>query len=265
MNGGTEDSYLIAVDPILDFLNICIWTGVVENEQPVSVIILADSGSGKSGILQKMQCAIAQFITDMTTRDLSNIMADPKKRIILLSDMQAIFSHKSTVVGTTTQALRNLLEEGIFNDPFSGAKINRRFGMISAIPPNEFARINKIFISGGLDTRFLIFGYEYRKETIALIHDAIEKGKVEIEKPLHLPESGEYVKVSLPPKIARACRNLAATLKRDEIGIRVHHQIRRLVMGSAARNNRKVATEQDFKTVAKYSNFLTSAQEKMLL
>jgi len=257
---------MIAVDPILDFLNICIWTGVVEGEKPVSVVLVAESSSGKSEILQHLQCEITIFQTDMTTRDLSLIMADPKKRIVLLSDFQAIFSHKSTVVGTTTQALRNLLEEGIFNDPFSAQKVNRRFGMITAIPPGEFNRVNRVFCSGGLNTRFLIFQYEYKKATIAKIHDAIERGyDPKKEKPLRLPEDGSYRKISLPLKVARQCRGLAAVLKRDDIGLRVHHQIRALVMASAARSGRKIATSKDYEVVAGYSNFLTPSGERVQL
>jgi len=126
---------MIAVDPILDFLSICVWTASITDEQAVSVVIVAESSAGKSTMLKQLQCPTTIFITDMTTRDISNIMADREKRIILLSDFQAMFSHKSTVVGTTSQALRNLLEEGIYNDPFSGAKMHRRFGMITAIPP----------------------------------------------------------------------------------------------------------------------------------
>src|SRR5208282_409707 len=129
---------MIAVDPILDFLNICIWTGVIDKEKPVNVVLIADSSSGKSEILKHLQCDISVFLTDFTTRDLSAVLKDEKKRIILLSDMQAIFSHKNSVIGTTTQALRNLLAEGIYNDPFSADKIERRLGMITAIPPFEF-------------------------------------------------------------------------------------------------------------------------------
>jgi hypothetical protein len=261
--------YVIAVDPILDFLNICIWTGVIEGEKPVNVLVIAESSSGKSEILKHLQCEISVFLTDLTTRDLSMVMNDPKKRIVLLSDMQAIFSHKSTVVGTTTQALRNLLEEGIYNDPYSAQKINRRFGMITAIPPQEFNRINRIFCSGGLDTRFLIFQFEYKKGTIAKIHDAVEKGDandLDKEKPLHLPEDGQFRKVTIPPKVARQCRGLAAVLKRDDIGLRVHHQIRALVMGSAARSQRRIATSADYEIVAKYADFLRpNAPERMTL
>jgi hypothetical protein len=257
---------LLAVDPILDFLNVCVWTAVLDGEQPVSVVIVAETSSGKSAMLQKLQCPLSIFITDMTTRDLSNIMADKDKRMIVLSDMQAIFSHKSTVVGTTTQALRNLLEEGIFNDPFSGAKIARRFGMISAIPPIEFQRVNKIFISGGLNTRFLVFEYSYRKQTISKIHDFIERGKdsnpAEKEPMKNLPENGELIKVKLPTPIARKCRNLAAVLKRDDTGLRVHHQIRRLVMAAAARAGRKVAILKDFELIESYSDFLDPRLEQ---
>jgi hypothetical protein len=257
---------MIAVDPILDFLNICVWTGVLEGEQPVSVVIVADSSSGKSAMLQKLQCPITIFQTDMTTRDLSEIMKDKDKRIILLSDMQAIFSHKSTVVGTTTQALRNLLEEGIWNDPFTGASAKRRFGMISGIPPVEFNRVNKIFVSGGLDTRFLVFQYTYKKGTISAIHDFIEHGRdanpKEHEPMVNLPEDGEFRKVRLSRSIARKCRNLAAALKRDDIGLRVHHQIRRLVMAAAARAGRRQAALKDYELIESYSDFLDPRLEQ---
>lgn len=251
---------MIAVDPILDFLSICVWTASIEDEQAVSVVLVSESSAGKSTMLKQLQCPTTVFLTDMTTRDISLTMADKEKRIILLSDMQAIFSHKSTVVGTTSQALRNLLEEGIYNDPFSGAKINRRFGMITAIPPAEFSRINRIFCSGGLDTRFLVFEFEYKKQTIARIHDSVEKGGLNSnhhkEKKLLLPENGEMRRVRLTPKIAKCCRDLAAVLKRDDIGLRVHHQIRSLVMACAARAGRKEATLRDFETVAGYSDYL---------
>lgn len=251
---------MIAVDPILDFLSIAVWTASIEDEQAVSVVLVSESSAGKSSILKQLQCPTTIFLTDMTTRDISNVMADREKRIILLSDMQAMFSHKSTVVGTTSQALRNLLEEGIFNDPFSGAKINRRFGMISAIPPIEFSKIARIFSSGGLDTRFLVFEFEYRKQTIAKIHDFIEQGpdaekKTKPHKVI-LPENGLMHKIKLPLKVAKMCRDLAAVLKRDDIGLRVHHQIRSLVMASAARAGRKEATARDYEIIAGYSDFL---------
>lgn len=239
---------------------------MLEGEQPVSVVMLADSGSGKSGILRKLECPITHFLTDMTTRDLSLVMADPKKRIILLSDMQSIFSHKSTVSTMTTQALRNLLEEGIFNDPFSGTKVNRRFGMLTAIPPNEYNQFSEMFQSGGLNTRFLIFEYRYHPSTIEKIHSAIEKNKSPKEKAVALPEDGEYIRVTLPAKVAADCRRLAMTLKREnEMGIRLHHQIRRLVMGNAARFGRTVATKKDMEKIAKFSAFLTENREPIIL
>jgi len=259
---------MIAVDPILDFLNICVWTAALEDEPPVSVVIVSESSSGKSMMLKKLQCPISVFLTDMTTRDLSAVMADREKRIILLSDMQAIFSHKSTVVGTTCQALRNLLEEGIYNDPFSGAEVSRRFGMITAIPPKEFRHVNRVFVSGGLDTRFLVFEFEYTKGTISRIHDFIEKGgysKTGEEEALPgLPPDGTSRKVLLPRPVARKCRDLAAILKRDNAGLRTHHQIRRLVMANAARRHRKVATMQDYELIERYADFLNPRRESVV-
>lgn len=256
---------MINVDPILDFLCLAIWTAVLENEEPVSVVLVSESSGGKTSMLKKLICPITTFNTDLTTRDISAILADKNKRIILLSDMQAIFVHKSSVVSMTLQGLRNLLEEGIYNDPFSGVKMNRRMGMIAGIPPKEFYEYGEKFLSGGLNTRFLVFEYEYKKKTIILIHDSIEGGAYQ-EKKEHaslpnLPEDGEFRRVVIPVDIAKKCRNLAAMLKRDDIGTRTHHHIRRMVMASAARSDRTEANNEDYQLIEQYSDFLDPHRE----
>lgn len=251
---------MINVEPILDFLSLAIWTAVLADEEPVSVVLVSDSSGGKTSMLKKLICPITTFQTDLTTRDISTIISDKNKRMILLSDMQAIFVHKSSVVSMTLQGLRNLLEEGIYNDPFSGAKVQRRMGMVAGIPPKEFYQFGDKFLSGGLHTRFLVFEYEYKKKTIVLIHDSIETSQYreqdEQDSLANLPEDGEMVKVLLTPEIAKKCRNLAAQLKRDDIGTRTHHHVRRMVMASAARAGRKEATIADYELIEGYSDFL---------
>jgi hypothetical protein len=251
---------MINVDPILDFLCLAVWTAVLEGEEPVSVVLVSDTSGGKTSMLRKLICPITTFQTDLTTRDISNIISDKSKRMILLSDMQAIFVHKSSVVSMTLQGLRNLLEEGIYNDPFSGSKVQRRMGMISGIPPREFNQVTTKFLSGGLHTRFLIFEYEYKKKTVVLIHDSIEESSYRNngeQKPLpNLPEDSELRRVLMPVEIAKKCRNLAAILKRDDIGTRTHMHIRRMVMASAARAGRTEANIEDYELIELYSDFL---------
>ncbi len=251
---------MVNVDPILDFLCLAIWTAVLEGEEPVSVVLVSESSGGKTSMLKKLMCPITVFQTDLTTRDLSTIINDKSKRIILLSDMQAIFVHKSSVVSMTLQGLRNLLEEGIYNDPFSGAKVQRRMGMIAGIPPTEFFQYGRKFISGGLHTRFLVFSYEYKKKTVVLIHDHIEGAayrKKDEHVPLpNLPEEADMRRIDMTDEIAKKCRNLASTLKRDDIGTRTHHHIRRLVMASAARSGRRETTLEDYALIEQYSDFL---------
>jgi hypothetical protein len=251
---------VINVEPILDFLSLAMWTSVLQDEEPVSVVLVSYSSGGKTSMLKKLICPVATFITDLTTRDLTIILNDRNKRMILLSDMQAIFVHKSSVVSMTLQALRNLLEEGIYNDPFTGNKIQRRMGMIAGIPPEEFRQFGNKFLSGGLHTRFLVFEYEYSNKTVMLIHDSIEDAKYteKNEKtPLpNLPPDGEQMKVYLPKEIANKCRNLSTLLKRDDIGTRTHHHIRRMVMAAAARSGRNTAIQEDYDLVEGYSEFL---------
>jgi hypothetical protein len=258
---------MINVDPILDFLCLAMWTAVLEGEEPVSVVLVSDSSGGKTSMLKKLICPIATFNTDLTTRDISNIISDKNKRMILLSDMQAIFVHKSSVVSMTLQGLRNLLEEGIYNDPFSGTKTQRRMGMIAGIPPIEFRQVGSKFLSGGLHTRFLVFEYEYKKKTVVLIHDSIEnaayRDRGEHTPLKNLPEDGESLRINMTPEIAKKCRNLAAQLKRDDIGTRTHHQIRRMVMASAARAGRYETTFEDYELIERYSDFLDPNRESI--
>lgn len=233
---------------------------MLEQERPVNVILIAEPSAGKSQMLKKLQCPITTFLTDLTTRDISIVIGNRDKRIILLSDMQSIFSHKSTVVNMTTQALRNLLEEGIFNDPFNGQKVNRQFGLISAIPPDEFHEVQKKFYSGGLNTRFLLLEYRYARKTIAQIHDSIEDGtyvrKEDNANLSSLPEGTGFVRVVLSGDVARRCRSLSDALKSDEIGTRTHHQIRRLVMAVSARRGCPEATLEDYNVIEQFSEFL---------
>jgi hypothetical protein len=256
---------MINVDPILDFLCLAVWTAVLEGEEPVSVVLVSDTSGGKTSMLRKLICPITTFNTDLTTRDISNIISDKNKRIILLSDMQAIFVHKSSVVSMTLQGLRNLLEEGIYNDPFSGAKIQRRMGMIAGIPPREFFQVSGKFLSGGLNTRFLIFEYEYKKKTVVLIHDSIEstdyRERQEHTSLSNLPEDSELRRIVIPSDVAKRCRNLAAILKRDDIGTRTHHHVRRMVMASAARAGRSEANNDDYVLIEQYSDFLDPNRE----
>lgn len=256
---------MINVDPILDFLCLAVWSSVLQDEEPVSVVLVSNSSGGKTSMLKKLICPVTSFNTDLTTRDISNIIGDKSKKMILLSDMQAIFVHKTSVVGMTLQTLRNLLEEGLYNDPFTGQKVNRRMGMIAGIPPHEFFEVGDKFMSGGLNTRFLVFEYEYKKKTVVLIHDSIEDGAYRDRSehgPLpNLPDDGEPRKIIMSAEIAKKCRNLAATLKRDDIGTRTHHHVRRMVMASAARAGREEVTDEDYQLIERYSDFLDPNRE----
>lgn len=251
---------MINVEPILDFLCLAVWTSVLEGEEPVSVVLVSDSSGGKSSMLKKLICHITTFQTDLTTRDISTIVNDKSKKIILLSDLQAVFVHKSSVVSMTLQGLRNLLEEGMYNDPFNGTKVQRRMGMICGIPPKEFYEFGPKFVSGGLNTRFLVFEYEYKKKTVVLIHDSIEGGQYREHTehvPLtNLPDDGDMVRILLSPEISKKCRNLAAMLQRDSIGTRTHHHVRRMVMACAARAGRREAIEDDYLLIEQYADFL---------
>jgi hypothetical protein len=44
---------MIKVKPILDIVETALWTGALANEKPLSILLIASVGNGKSEILRK--------------------------------------------------------------------------------------------------------------------------------------------------------------------------------------------------------------------
>ncbi|HMD54434.1 MAG TPA: hypothetical protein VKJ65_07800, partial [Phycisphaerae bacterium] len=84
---------------LLDFVKLLLWTGQLSDERPVSAIIVAPAGSGKTTMLENLQCEQAEFVGDLTARPLSGIVTEKKEVThILLGDMLSLFGHKETTV-----------------------------------------------------------------------------------------------------------------------------------------------------------------------
>lgn len=250
------------VGVLLDFVKLMIWTGQLPDERPISAIIEAPPGSGKTSILENLACEQAVFAGDLTARSLSGLI-DTKKNEnvthILLGDMLSLFGHKTSTVNLTLRLISQMTGEKLLHDPWTGAPVQpRMIGLITGIPPADFKKHHKHIMGGGFASRFLIIKYSYKSSTIAAIHRFICENRYAIEnhvKPFTI-NGGRYL-VEINSKISEQIKDLGMALKADPLGFRAHRHLRALVKAEARRNNRNFARQEDFERVQSYCDFFS--------
>lgn len=263
-----EKDNMIALEPLKDFLSLCVWTGAVKGERPASAIVIGAPGSGKTSILEMIQCEAAPFLSDLTAREISGLLREHKKAThILLADMMAIFGHRGPVVRLTCRAISSLTGESLLNDPFDGSKQDRTLGLITAIPSEDIEKnrlVRQNLMAGGFASRFMLVRFDYCRQTVAKIHEYIASDAYidKVRTPFEI--DGEKKPVLISAEFSRSIMNLALIAKgSDPIGTRIHHHLRALTKASARRCGRSEVAEEDVRLIQSYADFL-SAQGRIL-
>lgn len=252
---------LLQLNVLLDFVKLLIWTGQLPDERPVSAIIVAPPGSGKTTMLENLQCDQAPFIGDLTARSFAGIINGNKEIThVLLGDMLSMFGHKDSTVKLTLRLVSQMTGEKLLHDPWTGKEIQpRMIGLITAIPPEDFKKQHRHVNGGGFASRFLVIKYNYKDSTIAAIHRFIAENKyasVATYKPFVLGNSGKY-EVTVNKEISDKIKDFGMVIKSDPLGFRAHRHLRSLVKAEARRNSRNFVKPEDFEKVQSYCDFFS--------
>jgi len=252
---------LIDVDDLIKLVNLALLTGRVKNTKPVSMLLIGDTETGKTQILEVfMNLKSVVWANDLSAKVIVQEVAplvEKGKTHILIPDLLKVLSHQKVVARNTMTMLNSIMEEGLKNVMFYGTqkefKQPVRCGVIAAITRAAFRAREQYWKGIGFVGRCILVSFSYSDVTKSKIHEHIRKGF-----PVKMIEiiTGKRTQAEIPAKIARRVQDLAAAETPFSTGFRVHKQLRALVQAHALYCGRSKAKAEDFEEVRRLSKFM---------
>lgn len=267
---------MIKLKSIKDIVKYALASGKLEDERPLSVMIIAPVESAKTLVLRRY-CLKAEnclYMTDVTAHGIlkkSNQLKDFRSgRLshLVIADLMPSLSRKQTTVSTLISFLNSLIEEGIVNISTYITHIDEEFevraGLLTAIPSEPFRDHRRRWGSMGFLSRALPVTYGYKPSTRAEILSYIESQEHLKEKTFNLKLPDEPKLIELPFELAKKIEPYASSLA-DEYskyqkvyGFRYQRQLQTLVKAIALLKGKDEVDKEcldELEEVANYINF----------
>ena len=232
---------MIKMGPVDLVLHLVLATGHLEGRRPVSLLVVAMPGTGKSEILLRYSEYPCMMTTTYTSfpRIINLYGADivsGKLHHMLFPDFGLYSSRPKWIAASELAALGSLIEEGVVN--WGTQRVNFHMnaafgvGIIASATPRTLGEIRGLAPSGFF-SRFLKFFYQYSEETGQSIRSGI-RGRLQTKFPKDVRHPMQRFRVTANPEILREFedQNLIALLKdpEDAQGLRIQQQLESLAM-----------------------------------
>jgi hypothetical protein len=271
MNGKPNGKPLIEVktSPILEILKRVVASGFVKNAFPLSAIVVAPVGSGKTTALKKIAFNDNILaLSDVTPYGLAKLLPEIKAKNvkhIIIFDLVEPMSRNRQIVNSLIGFLNSLIEEGIFriSTGFIEIKEPIKLGLITATTKKELFDKRRGWLGIGFISRMLPISYSFTEvDVIQILEDLANQNIKDISyeslklKEKNIKENPEINKLLIP--YAQTIDSTIAKGDDKPMPFRRLNQLKVLLMANALLNNRTEVTNEDFewfKSVAKWINF----------
>jgi hypothetical protein len=287
-----EKTELIGMEPIMDSVELTLWTAYVKHERTVSLLILAKPESGKTELLKKYRknngtISRRRFTAYGIIRDLKEgriaVLFDKSKILghFLIYDLRMLWGYKHNTVESNMDFLDGFTEEGL--QPESSYAINPddlngyeglKGGIIAGINPHGFftpsgkRTIKKNLLKGGFFSRNVIASYNITGNLLQKIFNSIVEGKYRCNKDfvnlIAIDFPSKRRKVAISAKHMRKLQDIAGDvltelqedLAEEYKGIRLFKSLVALAKASALREGRTRVERQDIERIRFLSNWM---------
>jgi hypothetical protein len=275
---------LIGLDILTEIVETAIFSAHLTDTIPISLILIGQSGSGKSKLIIAYNSTIGCHLTnDVTSMGLSDLMSADiagKIRFLIVPDFNLVLSHRSSTTTLTVANLLSLLSEGTVR--VDDGRIKKEVqhipvGILTAMTRDLYSLYARKWAILGLNRRFIPIYYEYSLETRMKIQDSIAAGKTTLlqlnGKKLALPSAptdvdlAEYVSqlkaasdelatnIGWIPAYHRIKPKNSAAFSGKALEFSPHLALRSMARAHALREKRKEVTPTDVAFIMKLLQF----------
>jgi len=241
-------------------------SGYVTNAYPISAIIVAGIGAGKTMILKRyMKSKGIAFISDVTAYGIVNTLykdiREKKIKHIIIPDLTTPLAKQQSTRNTFIAFMNSLIEEGVFKISTYAITIEEEIkcGLVTSIPREDFMSgyRKESWFKIGFMSRMIPISYSYSQNDIIKITEKLYKKLVEKEvEELKLKERSVSIDENLAIQLVPYSMQLASSLK-HVYPFRQQKQLIILAMSNALYNDRDKVTQEDIdwvKNAMKYIN-----------
>jgi hypothetical protein len=241
--------------PIAYSVELAIYSGYLQPYDPLSLLIIAPIGSGKTELLKaySLNKGVALF-NDFTAYGLYTLLSQVQAGLVkhvLVADLIRLTMRGPAVWHQILLTLNALIEEGVqrietFHVRFQSPQPIKA-GVIAALTTEEWRLRRKQWIRYGFLSRAVPISYQLAPEDVVRGEESLYRGEKPF-KPIQLNLPDKLVAVEVPDKHAEALKRLGriiAAVNSDETRFRSHRHVLAMAKASAIRCGRTVVSEED--------------------
>jgi hypothetical protein len=182
---------MINTEQIERLIQLVITSGYIKDkEAPLSIILLGESESGKTRIINKFDNKHLLETSDLSQKPIVEriipLLVEDKIHHLLIPDLVKVLSHNVATTQATIAFLNALIEEGIKNQMFNQMQFNLKkrvkCGLITSCTFDYYYRVFRNWHDIGFLTRFLPVSFIYSEDTIIQINHQIAQDNYFFEK-----------------------------------------------------------------------------------
>lgn len=271
----TKKKQIVFLQVLECIIELVIQSAFIKNADPLSLIISAPVGSGKTELLKQYRnCRGVKFLSEVTAYGIKSRYLDDiatgKIRILMIGDLLNPLSKQKKTKDDFIACMNNISEEGIGAiSTYALQRDGKKFvkcGIITTIAKPDFMRKSHRWYEMGFLSRAIPLTYGYSASTKVKIYEHIAKAddiRNNSLKDLWLPKIPINVKQDkeLNVKIIE----LALGLEKWEAvyGFRRQEQFQTLMMANALKNGRTKVTEEDYQKILELSKFINLSYKEI--
>ncbi len=249
-------------------IELVIWSAFIKNADPLSLIISAPVGSGKTELLkQYRKCRGVKYLSEVTAYGIKSKYLDAIARgiirILMIGDLLNPLSKQKKTRDDFVACMNNITEEGI--GAISTYAIHRdgkkfvKCGIITTIAKPDFMRKSRRWYDMGFLSRAIPLTYGYSASTKVKIYEHIAKAddiRNTSIKEMWLPKVP--IRVKQDTKLNVKIIELAMELEKWEevYGFRRQEQLQTLMMANALKNSRTKVIQEDYDKILELSQYI---------